>query len=107
MGVVPKKTKSPDVEVQPFEYFLTYLFGFVSGILMYVYRKDKDTIRFHAIQACLLGVVMFVLFIIPSYYIGSLLSFLVWLYALYVGYNASQGNKIIVPILGEFAEQMT
>lgn len=98
-----KKAESP--KAQNFEYLIAYVLGFVSGILMYLYRKDDKNMRFHAVQASIIGIIMAVLFFLTI--IGVTLSFLLWLYSLYIGFNASEGRKIVVPIIGEYAERMS
>lgn len=98
-----KKAGNP--KPQNFEYLIAYVFIFVSGILMYLCRKDDKTMKFHAVQASILGVIIVVLLFFSA--IGITLSFLLWLYGLYLGFNASEGRKIVVPVIGNYAERMS
>jgi len=80
-------------------YILIYFFSWLSGIIFYVIEKDNKKVRFHAVQAILLGIVMVVL----SFTL--VLPFLLWLYSLYIGYKESQGETIKMPFLGDYAEK--
>jgi len=83
-------------------YILIYFFSWLSGIIFYVIEKDNKKVRFHAVQAILLGIVMVVL---SFTLILSIVSLLLWLYSLYIGYKESQGETIKVPFLGDYAEK--
>ncbi len=103
---------------------LCYLFGFITGIIFLVlepYNKDK-TVRFHAFQSIFLNVayivvyiclaVLMVVFSMISYhlvYIVSLLYmivglaiFVLWLFLMFKAYN---NQKIVLPVIGAFAQK--
>lgn len=64
-------------------------------VLLMEDKKNRPFIKYHAVQALVLGVA------------GVLLSFLcvgvlVFLYMLYLAYDAYQGNKSVVPVVSDF-----
>jgi len=91
---------------------LSYLLGFVSGIVVLVLEKDNRFVRFHALQSVLafgaitllwvllnavpfLGFVLGVLIIIPG-------SAVVWLLMMFKAY---QGEEFKLPIVGPIAAE--
>ena len=66
-------------------FIFAYLLTWLSGIILYITVGQKDKrVKFHSLQAIFLGIVIFILAYIP---IISLVSILVWLYGLYIGYT--------------------
>jgi uncharacterized membrane protein len=103
---------------------LCYLFGFITGIIFLVlppYSEDKR-VRFHAFQSIFLNVaicavhigVTFVTIMFHAisfslglmmgslHLIASLIFILVWLFMMWKSY---QGEKVVLPIIGPFAER--
>jgi uncharacterized membrane protein len=91
---------------------LSYLVGFVSGIVVLVLEKDNRFVRFHALQSVLafgaitllwvllnavplLGFLLGVLIIIPG-------SAVVWLLMMFKAY---QGEEFKLPIVGAIAAE--
>jgi uncharacterized membrane protein len=60
--------------------------------------------KFHAIQAILLGIAAFIIVLIPVPFF-YLIGFLVWIYGMYVGVVAYNGRDISMPVIGEYAEK--
>ncbi len=111
---------------------LSYIFGWVSGLIFFLIEKDSRLVRFHAMQSLLfnvsvavvaiaLWVVFFVLLLIVSQVSGivstlfSLIATLVWL-VFGVGLlilwimclvKAYQGQYFKLPIVGNFAEKFS
>lgn len=111
---------------------LSYIFGWVSGLIFFLIEKDSRLVRFHAMQSILLNVsfgilaivLMIVLFILGMIFammsdaLGALvgiLSFLIWLVFI-VGIllavilclvKAFQGQYFKLPILGNLAEKFS
>ena len=111
---------------------LSYIFGWVSGLIFFLIEKDSRLVRFHAMQSILLNVsigvlafvvwiVVFILLIIVSQIsdalstIVGLLMTLIWL-AFSVGIliawilclvKAYQGQYYKLPIIGNFAEKFS
>lgn len=109
---------------------LCYLFGFVTGVLFLVlepYNKNRS-IRFHAFQSIFLNITVIAVWIgltIISVILGailgslgmfgiigllfSLLHLVVWLGSvglwIFMMIKASQGQKVVLPIIGPLAEK--
>jgi uncharacterized membrane protein len=93
---------------------LSYLVGFVTGIIFLLVEKDNRFVRFHAMQSTLLfaGIVLLdiLLQIVPI--LGSLvvifvvipLSAAVWLVMMYKAY---QGEEYKLPLVGQMAADRT
>jgi uncharacterized membrane protein len=103
------KTKTAKKPEKDALYIFTYLLTIVSGLIVFVTVAQKSTrAKFHAIQAILLGVVMIIVGIVGGIIFApaaGLLNFLIWLYGIYIGYRAYEGEDIEVPVLGDFAKQ--
>lgn len=88
---------------------LAYLFGFVSGIILYLISKDSY-IRFHALQSTILSIFVSVLLAIISIIpviqlltpIVSLAYFILWIFMMVKAY---QGEKYKLPVIGDIAAE--
>lgn len=111
---------------------LAYVFGLLIAVIIFLFKKDDAYVKFHAAQAILLGlcvmvvsIVLMVVFMvlivvagIASMGVGFFLGFWVmWLvfmvyglvlfvFNLYLAYNAYKGKRFLLPILGKQAEKM-
>jgi uncharacterized membrane protein len=125
----PKSSTGLDENVAA---LLSYVFGWVSGLIFFLIEKDSRLVRFHAMQSILLnvlfGVIGFVLWIIIfililivhqiSDALGAIISILatlVWVVFL-IGFliawimcliKAFQGQYFKLPIIGNFAEKFS
>jgi uncharacterized membrane protein len=93
---------------------LTYLVGFVTGIIFLLVEKENKFVRFHAMQSTLLfiGIILVdvVLKMIPL--LGFLvviiivipLSAVLWLLLMYKAY---QGEEFKLPLVGQMAADRT
>ncbi len=90
---------------------LTYVLGFVSGLVFLVLEKQSSYVRFHAYQSTILflaiSITGFILGFIPL--IGSLLrsvlsvaSLVLWVMLMLKAYR---GERFKLPILGDMAEE--
>ena len=111
---------------------LSYVFGWVSGLIFFLIEKDSRLVRFHAMQSLLfnvlaaviaiaLWIVLFIVFLVVSQVSGalatvlSLVSVLVWLVlgvAILAGWvlclvKAFQGQYFKLPVIGNFAEKFS
>ena len=111
---------------------LSYVFGWVSGLIFFLIEKDSRFVRFHAMQSILfnalivviavvLGIGITVLVFILGQLSGalagiaSLLSFLFWLLfglLIFVAFvllliKAFQGQMFKLPIIGDYAEKFS
>jgi uncharacterized membrane protein len=92
---------------------LTYVLGFITGIIFILVEKENKTVRFHAAQSTIVFggffvlyiIIMVLLFIVP--FIG-ILSLLIWLLELICWIvliiKAYQGEKFKLPVVGDMAE---
>jgi uncharacterized membrane protein len=111
---------------------LSYVFGWLSGLIFFLIEKDSRLVRFHAMQSLLfnvvlgvvafaLWIVLFIVFLIAAQVSGalttllSLVSILVWLlfFVVIVGgwviclVKAFQGQYFKLPVIGNFAEKFS
>lgn len=89
---------------------LAYLLGFISGIIVYLLKKDDSFARFHAVQSIIwfiliwavnfiLGVTVIGIILIPLVGLIALVSWLVLMY------KALKGDRYKLPYVGNWAEQ--
>jgi uncharacterized membrane protein len=91
---------------------LSYLVGFVTGIIFLVIEKDNRFVRFHALQSTLLfaGIVAIDLLMRIVPYLGALVvvfvivpaSAVLWLLLMYKAY---QGEEFKLPLVGRLAAE--
>lgn len=90
---------------------LSYLLGFVTGIIFYVLEKENKFVRFHAMQSMLVFgalfvlsiVLQFVLFILwPLAVILNIAGIALWVIMMVKAY---QGEYFKLPIAGDIAEK--
>ena len=111
---------------------LSYIFGWVSGLIFFLMEKDSRLVRFHAMQSILFNVLILVLvfvfwiltfvLVLIGAAIGdvigtifSLLATLLWLVfslGILIGWilclvKAFQGQYFKLPIIGNFAEKFS
>ena len=101
---------------------LSYLFGWVSGLIFFLIEKEDKYVRFHAMQSILLSVACIVIMIASNIILGILaaivdifgLLFLVVSPLLSIGFlilwimlmvKAYSGEKWKLPIIGDMAER--
>ncbi len=92
---------------------LSYVLGFVTGIVFYLIEKESDFVRFHAMQSIItflgLTIIYYVVLFAFPFFIGpmlamlvSLLSLVVWIVCIIKAY---QGQYFKLPFVGDIAEQ--
>jgi len=86
---------------------LTYILGWVSGLVFFLVEKEDKDIRFHAWQSIIFFGALTVISMIP--FIGVVLSPLIgivgligWVFLLVKAY---QGEKFMLPVIGELAKK--
>lgn len=105
------------------EALLTYLAGWITGLIFFLIEKNNKFVRFHALQSIVVfgafSILLFVLSILFSFFIMIhagfmfpffiLLSKLVWLAAailwVLLMVKAYQGEHFKLPIAGDIAEK--
>lgn len=82
---------------------LSYLFGFISGILFFMLSKDKY-VRFHALQSTIMSVAFLALslIIMPLSPVISIASLVITIVMIFKSYK---GEKYKLPIIGDIAEK--
>ncbi len=89
---------------------LTYLLGWVTGVVFLLIEKENKFVRFHAMQSVVVFVPITIAWVVFPFipFIGgflswllSLASLLLWLWLMY---QAFQGNHYKLPRLGDYAE---
>ncbi|MCF7895224.1 MAG: DUF4870 domain-containing protein [Candidatus Omnitrophica bacterium] len=90
---------------------LSYLLGFVTGIIFFLVEKENKFVRFHAMQSIVVFGFLFVLNIILPFIpvigwvlipILSIAAFVLWIVLMI---SAGQGKKTKMPFAGEIAEK--
>jgi len=82
---------------------LSYLLWFFTGILFFVLEKDSKFVKFHAMQSTIVFLAIIVVTWIPiiGWLIG-LLGLILWPFLIFQAY---QGKKYKLPVIGDFAEK--
>ncbi len=89
---------------------LAYVFGLVSGIIIYLISKDKFA-RFHALQSIMLSLAIYLLnysvgfLLMPAYRLQSLVSLAALILFIFLIVKAYQGQKYKLPVIGDIAEK--
>ena len=89
---------------------LTYLLGFITGIVFLIVEKDNKFVRFHAMQSTVVFGAFFVLYIVLTItFVGALLilplmlvQLVVWLLLMIKAFG---GQTYKLPWAGDFAEK--
>lgn len=90
---------------------LSYLLGFISGIVFYVLEKDNKFVRFHAMQSIITFGFLFVLGMFLGLmpvigwvlgYILWIVEFILWIILMVKAYN---GEIFKLPVAGDMAEK--
>jgi uncharacterized membrane protein len=115
-SIKPQESEQPippasDVGFQPnVGGALSYVLGFVTGIIFYLVSSDKF-VRFHAVQSILLSIAFFVISaiigVIPFLgpVIAPIIALATFLLFLYLIVKAYLGEKVILPFIGDMAER--
>ncbi len=108
------KAKSDGAEDLKLLYIISYLIPLITGILVYlIYGTKSKRLRFHAVQAVLYSIALIIIdivlgivsIVLPIGLLVGLLMLVLWLYGLYVGYRAMEGEDIKITTVGELAEK--
>jgi uncharacterized membrane protein len=89
--------------------FLTYVLTLITGFIFYLIAKDDKELRKHSLQAILLGVIQIIVAVVFAFipfigFLGGIINFLIWVYGLYVGYEAYSGREVRIPVISDFAD---
>jgi uncharacterized membrane protein len=88
---------------------LTYVLGFVTGIIFFLVEKENKTVRFNAMQSIIVFLGLFIVAIIVSFIpFINVLVFLIWIIELVLWLvliiKSYQGEKFKLPVVGDMAE---
>ena len=90
---------------------LSYLLGFITGIIFYVLEKENKFVRFNAMQSIVVFGFLFVLNVILRFFPGigwmlssiiGVISIILWIILMIKAY---QGEYLKLPVAGDIAEQ--
>jgi uncharacterized membrane protein len=88
---------------------LTYVLGFITGIIFFLVEKENKTVRFNAAQSIIVFLGLFIVGVVLSFipFIGFLV-FLIWIVELILWIvliiKSYQGEKFKLPVVGDIAE---
>jgi uncharacterized membrane protein len=88
---------------------LTYVLGFITGIIFILVEKENKTVRFNAAQSIIVFLGLFIVGVVLSFipFIGFLV-FLIWIVELILWIvliiKSYQGEKFKLPVVGDMAE---
>ncbi len=108
-----KETKEKNDDNKMLYSLLSYLLGFLGGLIFYLIEKEDKDVRFHAARSMIIFLGGFILIIVLGIFpiIGWLLSgllnlalFVVWIYASYKAYDV-KGEKFEIPVLSNFVDK--
>jgi uncharacterized membrane protein len=108
MGIIMAKASAANSDDKNATNFLAYLLLWITGIIVYFTKgKTNPRIKFHSIQAILIGAVSAVISIIFGLLALAaftwIINMLIWLYGLYVGFRAYNGVDVAVPYISEYS----
>ena len=89
---------------------LAYVLGWVTGIILYIVKKDDAFVRFHAMQSIIVfGALSILNFVLAITIIGLIVVPFLWLAGLVLWIllmvKAYQGEKYKLPMVGDLAEK--
>ena len=90
---------------------LCYLVGWITGLIFLLIEKESKFVRFHAIQSISIYVVFFVVYLIFMFIpvigliIDILLGIVMFVLWILLMYKAYEGEKFKLPFIGDFAEK--
>ena len=90
---------------------LSYLLGWITGLIFYLLEKKNKFVRFHAMQSIVvfggLAVINIILLVIPllGVLLGALLSLLGIVLWIILMIKAYQGEYFKLPVVGDMAEK--
>ncbi len=74
-------------------------------IVMFTDKKNDKWLLFHAYQALIFGVAVWIVSVVTSFLlIGCVIGLIGFLAMLFYGYKAYQGEKFKIPVVGDMAE---
>ncbi len=96
---------------------LSYLLGWITGLIFFLIEQKDEFVRFHAMQSIIVfgavsvvQIVLFILGFIPHLWIlFAVIGYIVWLFAfvlwIVLMVKAYQGERFKLPVAGDMAEK--
>ena len=86
---------------------LTYVLGWVSGLVFFLAEKQDKDVRFHALQSIIFFGLLNIIAMVPllGWTLRPLISLLGFAVYLFLIIKASQGEKFMLPVIGEIAKK--
>ncbi len=90
---------------------LSYVFGFITGLIFFLIEKESKFVRFHAMQSIVFSVALLIIYLILGIIpivgwilipIVGIVGFVFWIILLIKAY---QGAHYKLPLLGNLAEK--
>ena len=87
--------------------FLCYILGFVSGIVFLVVEKESSFVKFHARQSTVTFLILLVISLVFGWIpvIGFLVLIAILILWLFLMIKALQGERYLLPIVGQMVEE--
>jgi uncharacterized membrane protein len=85
---------------------LAYIFSPLVPIILMLMedKKNRPFIRAHNAQALVWGVLAFIASVLTSFLCG-ILGLIMWIAAIYWGWQAYQGQMVTIPVITDFVKQ--
>lgn len=97
---------------QKIAYFISYVLGWITGLVVLLVEKDNKSVRFHAAQSIVIFGAVFVASIIAGFVpgIGGLLGTVIGLVGLALWIimlvTSLQNKPLVLPVVSGFAEKI-
>ena len=104
---VPEKKKTGSGLPSNTAAALSYVLGWLTGVIFLLIEKDDKFVRFHAMQSIITFGALNILWVIPgiNIFLGPFLAivgFILWLILIYKAY---QGEEFKLPVIGDYAKK--
>lgn len=87
---------------------LSYIFSPLIPLIVLLMeeKKSRPYIKFHAMQALILGLIVMVLYLVLGWiFVGACLGLALYIYMIYVGVKAYQGETLSVPVVTDMIKK--
>jgi len=86
---------------------ISYVFGWLSGLIFFIVEKENVFVRFHAMQSILFSVAWTILVVLLAITVvgPALVSLLFFVFWIILIIKAFQGEEFKLPVIGDMAEK--
>ena len=86
-------------------FIFVYLLEWLSGVIIYfTYGKEDEALKKHSTQAIVLGIISIILSILFGS-LGTIINIVIWIYGMYLGFDAYFGKDNRVPFISNYIWQ--